>query len=337
MDEAGKTASVRGLRQGGRHALPLLRRRLPDRRRTSRTTRSSRSTAATARPTRTGCASRAASASTTSTIPDRLTKPLIRRDDAPKTRRHRHAIRRTLLTIFREATWEEALERAAGGLKTIRDENGGEALAGFGSAKGSNEEAYLFQKLVRTGLRHQQRRSLHAAVPRLVGGGADGGRRLGRGDGTVHRRPRTPTASSSSARARREPPGRRDLLQAGGQARRQADRHGPARPGADAPRRRTCCSSSRAPTSRCSTRCCTSSSRKSSIDEQYVQATSSGFEALKAKVEGLLAGGDGRGLRHRRRDHPRGRAHSMPRPSARSSSGAWASRSTCTAPTMRAA
>src|SRR5258707_950721 len=33
----------------------------------------------------------------------------------------------------------------------IRDEKGVKALAGFGSAKGSNEEAYLFQKLVRTG------------------------------------------------------------------------------------------------------------------------------------------------------------------------------------------
>lgn len=54
-------------------------------------------------------------------------------------------------THFREATWEEAMERAASGLKTIRDRDGANALAGFGSAKGSNEEAYLFQKLVRTG------------------------------------------------------------------------------------------------------------------------------------------------------------------------------------------
>ena len=52
---------------------------------------------------------------------------------------------------FREATWEEALEVAANGLKQIRDKNGSQALAGFGCAKGSNEEAYLFQKLVRTG------------------------------------------------------------------------------------------------------------------------------------------------------------------------------------------
>ena len=53
--------------------------------------------------------------------------------------------------MFREATWEEALTRAASGLKKILDERGGKALSGFGSAKGSNEEAYLFQKLVRTG------------------------------------------------------------------------------------------------------------------------------------------------------------------------------------------
>src|SRR3712207_1139718 len=37
------------------------------------------------------------------------------------------------------------------GLARIRDARGPDALAGFGSAKGSNEEAYLFQKLVRTG------------------------------------------------------------------------------------------------------------------------------------------------------------------------------------------
>ena len=36
-------------------------------------------------------------------------------------------------------------------MRSIRDQHGGDALAGFGSAKGSNEEAYLFQKLVRAG------------------------------------------------------------------------------------------------------------------------------------------------------------------------------------------
>jgi formate dehydrogenase major subunit len=82
--------------------------------------------------------------------PERLTKPLIRRDDAPKAG---DIDLRGVdpLTVFREATWEEAMERAAGGLKNILKKNGGSALAGFGSAKGSNEEAYLFQKLVRQG------------------------------------------------------------------------------------------------------------------------------------------------------------------------------------------
>ena len=56
-----------------------------------------------------------------------------------------------VMDIFREASWDEALAFAGGGLRNIRDKHGKKALAGFGSAKGSNEEAYLFQKLVRTG------------------------------------------------------------------------------------------------------------------------------------------------------------------------------------------
>ncbi len=54
-------------------------------------------------------------------------------------------------STFREASWDEALALAAGSLKALRDTHGKKSLAGFGSAKGSNEEAYLFQKLVRTG------------------------------------------------------------------------------------------------------------------------------------------------------------------------------------------
>src|ERR1051325_10650700 len=82
--------------------------------------------------------------------PQRLLKPLIRKDGVPKVP-HEQIDPSNPWTHFREATWEEALDRAAGGLKKIRDRDGSEALAGFGSAKGSNEEAYLFQKLVRTG------------------------------------------------------------------------------------------------------------------------------------------------------------------------------------------
>jgi formate dehydrogenase major subunit len=79
----------------------------------------------------------------------RLKAPLLRRDGVPKT-----AIivaPEDLDRHFRTANWDEALDRAAAGLLRIRERAGAQALAGFGSAKGSNEEAYLFQKLVRTG------------------------------------------------------------------------------------------------------------------------------------------------------------------------------------------
>jgi len=82
--------------------------------------------------------------------PHRLTKPLIRRADAPK-RGDAIMDPDRVMDVFREATWEEALEVAGGTFAKIRDTHGKRSLAGFGSAKGSNEEAYLFQKLVRTG------------------------------------------------------------------------------------------------------------------------------------------------------------------------------------------
>jgi formate dehydrogenase major subunit len=92
--------------------------------------------------------------------PDRLTVPLVRRADAPKNpalltqgpggRTDMAAVR----AQFREATWDEALALAAEGLMRVRDaqpaKGRGAAVAGFGSAKGTNEEAYLFQKLIRS-------------------------------------------------------------------------------------------------------------------------------------------------------------------------------------------
>ena len=82
--------------------------------------------------------------------PHRLTKPLVRLPNAKKDFNDQ-VDPANPFTHFREASWEEALDIAAKGLVKIRDEKGVKALAGFGSAKGSNEEAYLFQKLVRTG------------------------------------------------------------------------------------------------------------------------------------------------------------------------------------------
>src|SRR5213595_1853148 len=82
--------------------------------------------------------------------PHRLTKPLVRLPNAKKDANDQ-VDPANPFTHFREASWEEALDIAARGLVKIRDGKGVKALAGFGSAKGSNEEAYLFQKLVRTG------------------------------------------------------------------------------------------------------------------------------------------------------------------------------------------
>jgi formate dehydrogenase major subunit len=84
----------------------------------------------------------------------RLTVPLIRRAGVAKDPEALQALNRDSAdwsAVFREASWDEALALAAGRLKGLRDDHGLKALAGFGSAKGSNEEAYLFQKLVRTG------------------------------------------------------------------------------------------------------------------------------------------------------------------------------------------
>ena len=84
--------------------------------------------------------------------PHRLTVPLIRRDDAPA--KGLNVDPGNWGDVFREATWEEAMSRAAGGLGGLRDNQGGAAVAGFGSAKCTNEEAYLFQKLIRQGFGH---------------------------------------------------------------------------------------------------------------------------------------------------------------------------------------
>ncbi len=86
--------------------------------------------------------------------PQRLTVPLIRKAGVTKDPELLDKLNRDTAhwsDVFREATWDEALALTTGKLSGLRDTYGKKALAGFGSAKGSNEEAYLFQKLVRTG------------------------------------------------------------------------------------------------------------------------------------------------------------------------------------------
>ena len=83
--------------------------------------------------------------------PQRLTQPLIRKDGRAQARRRRRRSRQPLDAISARPPGTRpstAPPRACGGSATS---TGAQALAGFGSAKGSNEEAYLFQKLVRTG------------------------------------------------------------------------------------------------------------------------------------------------------------------------------------------
>ena len=80
--------------------------------------------------------------------PERLTKPLIRLKSAIKEPGIRIKFGE-IKDYFREATWEEAFEHAALGFNKILETKGGASLCGFGSAKGTNEEAYLFQKFIR--------------------------------------------------------------------------------------------------------------------------------------------------------------------------------------------
>ncbi|MBM3387326.1 MAG: 4Fe-4S dicluster domain-containing protein, partial [Betaproteobacteria bacterium] len=82
--------------------------------------------------------------------PERLTRPLIRKSGVAKDVAHVEGAT-DWREVFREASWPEALDAAAQTLRELKARFGHKALAGFGSAKGSNEEAYLFQKLVRTG------------------------------------------------------------------------------------------------------------------------------------------------------------------------------------------
>ncbi|MBT3142607.1 formate dehydrogenase subunit alpha [Phaeobacter gallaeciensis] len=83
--------------------------------------------------------------------PHRLTKPLIRRDDAPA--KGLNVDPGNIGTHFREASWEEAMDLAATKLKSLRAGDP-RSVAGFGSAKCTNEEAYLFQKFIRQGFKH---------------------------------------------------------------------------------------------------------------------------------------------------------------------------------------
>ncbi len=183
----------------------------------------------------------------------RLTKPLIRKPGRPKPG-HELPSPEEAASWFREATWQEALDLAAGNLKNIRDRDGANALAGFGSAKGSNEEAYLIPKIDSYWFRNQQRRSLHALMSRVIGNGAARRHRLRRGiessfgcdEGRSHFSNRRKSDCQSSCRC--------DLDKECREEWRQVDYRRPASQQLIALCLAYACSSKPTPTSRCSTR-----------------------------------------------------------------------------------
>ena len=127
------------------------------------------------------------------------------------------------------------------------------AIAGFGSAKCSIEEAYVFQKLIRAGVRHQQRRPLHAAVPRVERRRAVRGHRLRRGVHHLRRRRQRRRRDHHRLQPDGEPPGRRSFFK---QARRSGTKIIYVDPRADtvAEHADYFCRSSPAPTSPSTTR-----------------------------------------------------------------------------------
>ncbi len=133
--------------------------------------------------------------------PQRLLKPMIRKDGVPKVP-HEFIDPSNPWTHFREATWEEALDRAAGGLKKIRDRDGSRRARRLRLGQGLERRGLSVPEAGAHRLRHQQRRPLHAALPRLVGVGAARRRRLGRRHRDLQRVQELRTSSSSSAPTR---------------------------------------------------------------------------------------------------------------------------------------
>ncbi len=56
---------------------------------------------------------------------------------------------RSASPVWREATWDEALNYVADELVRIKNEHGAEAIGSYASAKATNEDTYVFQKFIR--------------------------------------------------------------------------------------------------------------------------------------------------------------------------------------------
>ena len=199
----------------------------------------------------------------------RLTTPLIRRESSYPTGRAElgRARRRApaaaqagrllvdydeVMPHFREATWDEALDLVASRLQAIHEESGPKAIAGFRVGQVLQRGGLPLPEADPRRLRHQQRRPLHAPVPRVERRGTVRGRRLWRGLDDVRRRRQRRRRDPRGHQHDRQPPGRVVVLQAG---RRRGTRLIVVDPRRDGSRttRTSTASSSRAPTSRSTT------------------------------------------------------------------------------------
>jgi formate dehydrogenase alpha subunit len=76
--------------------------------------------------------------------PGRVKQPLIRANREEG---------RSAEPVWREASWDEALDYVAGELSRIAQQHGGDAIASYASAKATNEDNYVFQKVMRALIR----------------------------------------------------------------------------------------------------------------------------------------------------------------------------------------
>ena len=72
--------------------------------------------------------------------PDRLASPLVRREDGE----------------LHPASWDEALDRAAGGFMKARDMHGRHSVYAVASGRAPHEAAYAVQKFIRVGFMTNQ-------------------------------------------------------------------------------------------------------------------------------------------------------------------------------------
>ena len=242
---------------------------------------------------------------------DRLTVPLIRKDGVAEARRRPGRSGQSLDPFPRGVVGGGA--RARG--------RGVKAHARHAWRRGARR-VRLGQGLERGGLslpeagahwlRHQQCRSLHAALPCLLGRGADGGDRLGRGDGALHGRRGCRGHHRHRRQSDREPSGRRDLLQERGAGRQDADRDGPARPGAQAARDPHAAIQAE-PRRGVAVGAAQRHHRRGHGRPAICPGAHRGFRGARRERQGPHTRADGRGVRHRRRDPAHRRAQIRPR------------------------